>query len=145
MLALNLVQYGGHVNITRHLAYSSYEVCSEKNYYISEQIHTNRLCSEVKHQFLDAVVENVEMGEVCLEKTDNRIVPSSTCTMAHEGASCIEMVGTKDKRQITAVLCGTIQEDFLPVQLIYKDWMLLSKIQICSRVAHHTCTKTLVK
>ena len=30
------------------------------------------------------------------------------------------MVGVNDKRQITAIFCGTLLGDFLPVQLIYK-------------------------
>ena len=50
----------------------------------------------------------------------------------------IEVVGLEDKRQITAVLCGTLSGDTLPFQLIYqrktsaclpklklpKDWLL---------------------
>jgi len=40
--------------------------------------------------------------------------------MAREGASRIEMIGTKDKCQITAVFCCKIKGSFLPVQLIYK-------------------------
>ena len=30
----------------------------------------------------------------------------------------VELVGLKDKRQITTVFCGTIQGDFLPIQLM---------------------------
>ena len=55
--------------------------------------------------------------------------------MAREGASYIEMIGTKDKWQ-TAVFCCTIQGDFPPVQLIYKR-----KTRHC----YLMCTKTLVK
>ena len=40
--------------------------------------------------------------------------------MEERGSKRIELVGIKDKRQITAVFCCTIQGDFLPVQLIYK-------------------------
>ena len=32
----------------------------------------------------------------------------------------MEMVGVDDKRQITAIFCGSILGDFLPVQIIYK-------------------------
>jgi len=35
------------------------------------------------------------------------------------GTKRVEVIGTNDKRQITAVFCGTIQGVFLPVQLIY--------------------------
>ena len=40
--------------------------------------------------------------------------------MDQRGTRRIEIGGLKDKRQITAVFCGSIQGDFLPVQLIYK-------------------------
>ena len=53
------------------------------------------------------------------DQTGIWIVPSFTWTMDREGVSRIEMVGAKDKRQITAVFC-TLQGDFLPVQLIYQ-------------------------
>ena len=36
------------------------------------------------------------------------------------GTKRVEIVGLKDKHQITAVFCGTILGDFLPLQLIYK-------------------------
>ena len=62
------------------------------------------------------------MEEVCPElilnwdQTGIRIVPSSTWTMDREGVSHIEMIGAKDKRQITAVFGCTLLGDFLPVQ-----------------------------
>ena len=40
--------------------------------------------------------------------------------MDQQGAKRVEMVGVSDKRQITAVFCGTLLGDFLPVQVIYK-------------------------
>ena len=54
------------------------------------------------------------------DQTGIQIVPSSTWTMEREGVSRIEMIGAKDKRQITAVFCCTLQGDFLPIQLIYQ-------------------------
>ena len=58
--------------------------------------------------------------------------------MAQKGAKRIELIGLGDKRQITAIVCGTLSGDFLPFQLIYtgkttaclpsvkfpKDWLL---------------------
>ena len=41
--------------------------------------------------------------------------------MEHRGIKRVEMVGQNDKRQITAVFCGRLQGDFLPVQIIYKE------------------------
>ena len=37
-----------------------------------------------------------------------------------EGSKCVEIIGKDDKRQTTAVLAGTLNGDFLPVQLVYK-------------------------
>lgn len=41
--------------------------------------------------------------------------------MEKRGSQCAEIVGTHDKRQITAVFCGTMLGEFLPPQLIYKE------------------------
>ena len=40
--------------------------------------------------------------------------------MSKEGSKRVEVVGLKDKRQITAVFGGSMSGDFLPVQLVYK-------------------------
>lgn len=47
-------------------------------------------------------------------------MPSSTWTMEQRGANRVQMIGVNDKRQITAIFCGTLTGDFLPVQLVYK-------------------------
>ena len=66
------------------------------------------------------------MEEICGElilnwdQTGLNIVPSSSWTMDKRGSKWVEIVGAKDKRQITAVFCGTLVGDFLPVQLIFK-------------------------
>ena len=39
--------------------------------------------------------------------------------MEKQGAKRVEVAGMTDKRQITAVFCGTLMGEFLPVQLIY--------------------------
>lgn len=73
------------------------------------------------------MVQIVEMEEVRPElilnwdQTGIQIVPSSTWTMDREGTRRVEMVGAKDKHQITALFCCTLQGDFLPMQLIYKE------------------------
>ena len=123
LLALNrgaLAEYGGHIKITRHWACSLFHrmkfVQRKVTTLQSKYIATN--FAEVKQKFLDDVVETVEMEEVCPElilnwdQTGIQVVPSSTWTMEREGVSCIEMVGAKDKRQITAaVFCCTLQGD----------------------------------
>ena len=51
--------------------------------------------------------------------TGIKIVPSSGWTLAKVGSQRIEVIGANDKRQITAVFCGSMVGDFLPLQLIY--------------------------
>ena len=92
----------------------------------SQSKYTATNFAEAKQQFLDIVVQTVEMEEVCPElilnwdQTGIQIVPSSTWTMNKEGTRRVEMVGAKDKHQITALFCCTLQGDFLPMQLINK-------------------------
>jgi hypothetical protein len=40
--------------------------------------------------------------------------------MELKGSKRVEIVGIDDKRQITAVFCGTLAGEFLPLQLIYQ-------------------------
>ena len=47
-------------------------------------------------------------------------MPSSSWTVEQRGVKRVEMLGQNDKRQITAVFCGSLPGDFLPVQVIYK-------------------------
>ena len=76
--------------------------------------------------FLNDVVATVTMKEIPAElilnwdQTGIKVVPSSTWTMEERGVKRVEMVGVNDKRQITAVFCGSLTGDFLPVQVIYK-------------------------
>ena len=82
--------------------------------------------AEIKRSFWTSLVETVVMEEIPAELILNRdqtgimIVPSNSWTMEKMGANRVEIAGLKDKRQITAVFCGTILGDFLPIQLIYK-------------------------
>ena len=106
MLALNqgaLALHGGHVIITRHWAYSLFHHMKfvQRKVTTSQSKFTANNLAEVKQWFLDAVVETVKMEEVCPElimnwdQTGIQIIPSSTWTMASEGASRIEMIRTK--------------------------------------------------
>ena len=54
------------------------------------------------------------------EHTGISIVPGSLWTMDLKSSKRVEIVGISDKRQITAVLCGTLTGDLLPFQLIYQ-------------------------
>ena len=54
------------------------------------------------------------------DQTGIHLVPSSLWTMDKQGSKRVEIVGSNDKRMITAVLCGSLVGNFLPIQLIYK-------------------------
>ena len=82
--------------------------------------------NQAKEQFLEDVVTTVDMEEIPPELILNRdqtgikIVPSSTWTMEQQGAKRVETIGANDKRLITAVFCGSLTGDFLPIQVIYQ-------------------------
>lgn len=81
---------------------------------------------ELKRSFLEEVVAVTTMEEIPAElilycdQTGLRLIPSATWTMAEQGVRRVDIAGAKDKRMITAVLCGTLIGDFLPVQVIYQ-------------------------
>ena len=71
------------------------------------------------------VIDVVKMEEIPSQlilnwdQTGLHLVPASNWTMASKGSKRVEMKGIEDKRQITAVFCGTLCGEFLPIQLIY--------------------------
>ena len=75
---------------------------------------------------MNEVVLTVEQEEIPPEliinwdQTGIRLISSLSWTMEEKGVKRVEAIGESDKRQITTVLAGTIQGDFLPLQLIYK-------------------------
>ena len=54
------------------------------------------------------------------DQTAVRYVPSSNWTMEKEGSKRVEVIGSDDKRQITALFTVTMAGDFLAPQLIYQ-------------------------
>ena len=88
--------------------------------------HTPKDFASLKESFLDDVVATVTMEEIPMElilnwdQTGIKMVPSSGWTMDRQGAKRVEVSGVNDKRIITAVFCGSLTGDFLPLQLIYK-------------------------
>ena len=69
------------------------------------------------------------------------IVPGSSWTFEMRGKKRVEITGLDDKRQITAVVCGTLSGETLPLQLIYqgKTSACLPKV-IFPADWHITCT-----
>ena len=88
--------------------------------------HTVAEFQRLKEEFLQDVVTTVEMEEIPSElilnwdQTGIKIVPSNTWTMEKQGTKRVDIAGANDKRQTTAVLCGSLVGDFLPIQVIYQ-------------------------
>ena len=122
-----LAEYGGHILLNRHWAYlflrrmnfvQRRATTAKSKYPVSD-------FAEIKKSFLTSLIQIVTMEEIPAELILNwdqmgiMIVPSNSWTMDKMGTKRVEIVGLKDKCQITAVFCGTILGDFLPLQLIY--------------------------
>lgn len=123
-----LAEFGGHIDLNRHWAYSLYNrmgFVQRKSTTAKGKYSAETFIAE-KRKFLNEVVLTVEQEEIPPEliinwdQTGIRFVSSSSWTMEEKGVKRVEVVGQSDKRQITAVLAGTIQGDLLPLQLIYK-------------------------
>ena len=54
------------------------------------------------------------------DQTGIKLVPSSSWTLDRQGVKRVEIAGATDQRLITAVFCGTLFGDFLPLQVIYQ-------------------------
>ena len=123
-----LVEFGGHVSLSKQWAHSLLHRMNfvQRKRTTSKGKFTVENFAQVKEQFLRDVVTIVEMedipGELILnwDQTGIKMIPMNSWTMEQEGMQRVEMVGLSDKRQITAVFCGSILGDFLPIRLIYK-------------------------
>ena len=123
-----LVEFGGYVQLNRHWAYALLKRMKfvQRKATTAKSKFTPVDYETLKKSFLADVVATVTMEEIPAElilnwdQTGIKIVPSSTWTMERKGANRVEMVGVNDKRQITAIFCGALTGDFLPVQLVYK-------------------------
>ena len=123
-----LVEFGGHIHLNRHWAHSLLKRMKfvQRKATTAKSKENKADFGKGKSSFLADLVATVTMEEIPPElimnwdQTGIKIVPCSTWTMNQRGAKRVEMIGTNDKRQITAVFCGTLTGDFLPVQVIYK-------------------------
>jgi hypothetical protein len=81
--------------------------------------------NELKSQFLQEIIDIVTVEEIPAslifnwDQTGIHLVPVSNWMMAKKGSKRVEIKGLGDKRQITAVFCGSLLGHFLPIQLIY--------------------------
>ena len=81
---------------------------------------------EVHTEFLGELLEAVGLHEVPADlifnwdQTGILLVPSAQWTMDKKSRKRIPIAGHNDKRQITAVMCGALTGEMLPIQLVYK-------------------------
>lgn len=81
---------------------------------------------ELRAQYLFDIKVNIEMDEIPADSVINwdqtgiHYVPVGQWTMEKAGSKRVEIVANDDKRQITAVLAGSLTGEFLPPQLVYK-------------------------
>ena len=123
-----LAEFGGRVEINRHWVHSLLTCMKfvQRKATTAKSKETDTNFAELKKSFLTDVKATVTMEEIPPDlilnwnQTGIKIVPCSTWTMDQRGAKRVEMVGVNDKCQITAVFCGTLMGDFLPLQVIYK-------------------------
>lgn len=123
-----LEEFGGHLRLTRHWGQSiltRMDFVKRRVTTASSKSSVDRF-AELKQLFLEDVHTTVVMEDIPPEliinwdQTGIKLVPSSNWTMEKRGAKRVEIVGVNDKRQITAVFCGSLMGDFLPIQLIYQ-------------------------
>ena len=123
-----LAEFGSHVTLSRCWAYHLLnrtkfvrrKATTSKNKYKPTDF------DKVKETFLNDVVSVVTMEEIPPElilhwdQTGIHLVPASAWTEL-ACSKRVEISGVDNKHQITAIFCGSLTGDFLPLQLIYKD------------------------
>ena len=123
----SLAEFGGHIDITKNWAKSLlHRMDFVKRKRTTKSKVTVENFERIKADFQREIATTVAMEDIPAElvfnwdQTGLNLVPASNWTMEVRGSKRVEVAGLTDKRQITAVLCGTLTGDFLPPQLIYK-------------------------
>ena len=121
------VQHGGHIEITKSWAKSLFQRMG----------YVKRKCSnagkvtvvhfeELQEEFLADIKAEVLMNAVPpslifnWDQTAVKFVPAGDWTMHRAKDKIIPITSSNDKRQLTAVLGGTMTGEYLPPQLIYQ-------------------------
>ena len=123
-----LVEYDGHIDLNIYWAYGLLERMKfvKRKATTAKSKYTVEKFAEVKESFLNDVNATVDFEEIPPElilnwdQTGIRILPSSAWTMDKQGVKRVEVAGANDKRLITAIYCGSLTGDFLPLQVIYQ-------------------------
>ena len=90
------------------------------------KVTMENFAAQLKSDYLLEIKNVIVMDEIPaqlvinFDQTGLNIVPTSDWTMETEGSKRVEVIGKDDKRQLTAVLAGTLDRDFLPSQIMYQ-------------------------
>ena len=123
-----LFEYGGHIKLNRswvHSLFGRMGLVQRKPTTSKSRMDGTDFGTQ-KKAFLDDLVMTVEMEEIPSDlilnwdRTGIRLVPASSRAMEQRGVKRVEVVGQNDKHLITALFCGSLQGNFLLLQLIYK-------------------------
>ena len=122
-----LAENGGHITLTRNWAKSLlYRLHFVKRRGSTAAKISVRNFEEIKQQFLIDLKTVIVMEDIPPDLVFNwdhtgvSIVPGSLWTMEERGSKRVPIIGISDKRQVTAIFCGTLAGTFLPFQVIYQ-------------------------
>ena len=115
----SLAQYGGHIKLSNTWAKS---LLAQMNFtkrkgLTKEKVEVKNF-EKIKETFLQDIVDIATMEEIPSQlifnwdQTGINLVPYSSWTMEEKGKKRVGVIGLNDKRQITAVLCGSIDGEF---------------------------------
>ena len=118
------MEYGGNIKLNRHWAYSLFKRMNfgPRKPTTSKSKSSVKDFAKAKKEFLQEVISTVEMEDTPPElimSWDHQSGSYYNLDYGKKRVKRVEVVGSNDNCQITAVFCGTIQGNFLPVQLIY--------------------------
>ena len=86
---------------------------------------SEKLKAEIETAYLYGIVQKINEHKIPssmvinLDQTPSKFVPACNETLAKKGCKSVPIVGSTDKRMITATFSITLTGEFLPIQLIY--------------------------
>ena len=121
-----LAEYGGSATLTTSWAKSLLKRMNFTKRRASTKCgHSADELEKEKEAFLSQVLDAVGLNDIPQElifnwdQTGINLVPTALWTLDKKGKKQIKIAGYQDKRQITAVMCGSLVGELLPFQLVY--------------------------
>ena len=122
-----LSEYGGHITLSRCWSESLMRrmgFVRRKGTKAAHKLPDNY--ADLKADFLRRITEVVSQHSIPAElvlnfdQTAVPIIPISKWTLEKQGSRQVEITGLEDKRQVTTVLCESLNGNLLPPQVIYQ-------------------------